>query len=164
MKPAWGLALAGLLQAATAQALQGTVTRVSDGDTLWIRPAGGGKPQKVRLQGLDAPESCQAWGAQATQALKSQVLNRTVRLEEGPRDAHGRRLGRLMQGDLDVGAWMVSQGHAWSHRWRWQAGPYAAQEQDARSARRGLFAQDGAQAPSAFRRLHGPCAGAPASP
>jgi hypothetical protein len=41
---------------------QGVVTHVRDGDTVWIQSIHGGQTHKVRLQGLDAPEICQAWG------------------------------------------------------------------------------------------------------
>ncbi|MDP3310892.1 MAG: thermonuclease family protein, partial [Polaromonas sp.] len=61
--------LACALQAGAAQPWQGTVTRVSDGDTLWVRPAAGGKPLKVRIDGIDAPEICQAGGRAARKAL-----------------------------------------------------------------------------------------------
>jgi endonuclease YncB( thermonuclease family) len=157
-----GLALAWLAAtpcatAAPARLLEGTVTHVSDGDTLWIRPAGGGRPVKVRVQGIDAPERCQPWGAQATQALAARVLHQAVRLEEGPHDGHGRQLGRLMQGDQDVGALMVREGHAWSYRWRRNLGPYAAEEQRARAARKGLWADPQARLPREFRQAHGPC-------
>jgi endonuclease YncB( thermonuclease family) len=38
------------------------VTRVLDGDTVWVKPKGNLAPRKLRLQGLDAPEICQAGG------------------------------------------------------------------------------------------------------
>ena len=49
----------------SAAQLHGVVTHVSDGDTLWVRPAGAGAALQVRLQGLDAPEICQEFGSQA---------------------------------------------------------------------------------------------------
>ncbi|HSW20716.1 MAG TPA: hypothetical protein VLJ86_26060, partial [Ramlibacter sp.] len=51
--------------ASAASAFRATVTHVTDGDTVWVRPASGGAPIAVRLQGLDAPEICQAHGLQA---------------------------------------------------------------------------------------------------
>lgn len=138
-------------------ALDGVVTRVSDGDTLWVRPADGGKPRKLRVQGIDAPERCQAWGRESGEQLAALVMGRRVHAVEGPLDDHGRQLARLMRGDLDVGAWMVRQGHAWSHRYRRDPGPYAAQEREARAAGRGLFADPAAMTPREFRRQHGPC-------
>jgi endonuclease YncB( thermonuclease family) len=138
-------------------ALEGVVTRVSDGDTLWVRPADGSKPRKLRVQGIDAPERCQAWGREAAEHLAALVEGRHVRAIEGPLDDHGRRLVRLLRGDLDVGAWMVREGLAWSHRYRHDPGPYASEEREARHARRGLFADPAAVPPREFRRQHGPC-------
>lgn len=52
------------LSSPQARQLEATVTRVVDGDTLWLQAgvdANGKKPRpfKMRLQGIDAPESCQ---------------------------------------------------------------------------------------------------------
>lgn len=147
-----------LVAAQPGLALEGVVTRVTDGDTLWVRPLDGGKPRKLRVQGIDAPERCQPWGHEATAQLSALVQGQTVRAQEGPLDDHGRRLVRLFRGDVDIGAWMVRQGHAWSYRYRRDPGPYAAEEHDARRARRGLFADPAAVMPREFRRTHGPCA------
>lgn len=146
--------LAGALPAA---AMTGVVIRVSDGDTLWLRPAGGGRAIKLRLQGIDAPEACQPYGLQSRQRLAELVLRREVRLVEGPLDDHGRRLVRLMRDELDVGRQMVNEGLAWSYRYRRDPGPYAADEALARQQRRGLFAAAAPMRPRDFRRTHGPC-------
>jgi micrococcal nuclease len=155
VRAAW-LAMA-LCTALPCAALDGVVTRVSDGDTLWVKPVDERRPQKLRLRGIDAPEICQSWGAEARQALSAQVLGRHVHVVEGPVDDHGRRLGRLMRGEVDVGAQMVRDGHAWSYRFRRDPGPYRAEEAAARAERRGLFADPGAMSPREFRRVHGPC-------
>lgn len=154
---AGGIVLA--LGATKAQAFEGVVTRVSDGDTLWVRPDGGrNKPVKVRLLGIDAPERCQAWGEEATVALQQRVLHRRVVVPARGHDDYGRTLGglRLADGE-DIGAWMVAHGHAWNYRSRRQGGPYAQQEARARAAQLGLFADPDALLPRLFRQSHGPC-------
>lgn len=140
-----------------AWALEGTVTHVTDGDTLWVRPAAGGKPVQLRLSGIDAPERCQAWGAESRRALAALVLKQAVRAEVVAHDQYGRRIGRLMRGGLDVGAQLVAAGHAWSQQFRGDPGPYAVQERQARRARRGLFAAARPERPGDFRKRHGPC-------
>lgn len=162
MRRCLALAAACCVATGAAHALSGTVTHVTDGDTLWVRPEGGGKPVKVRMEGLDAPEHCQAWGLQATAALTEKLLHQRIELAGRGRDDYGRLLGRPMLGGVDVGAWMVAQGHAWSHRWQHSAGPYAAEEAAARAARRGLFADAQAMEPRTFRHDHGPCDAPPA--
>jgi micrococcal nuclease len=136
--------------------LQGVVTRVSDGDTLWVK-VGEAKPIKLRLQGIDAPERCQLWGVQAKAALEAKVLHQRVRITTRAKDDYQRTLGNVFLGSADVSAWLVSQGHAWSYRYRRSLGPYAEEEQQARAARRGLFSLGDPMQPRVFRQLHGRC-------
>lgn len=145
-----------LLAAAPAWALTGVVTHVTDGDTVWVRTVEGGR-LKLRLQGLDAPERCQAWGPQARDALAARLMHRQVEVQTRARDDYQRTIARVSLQGEDVGAWMVSEGHAWSARYRRSLGPYASQEVAARGARRGLFAQPDAVEPRLFRKAHGPC-------
>ena len=154
------LALPALTLALPAQALTGIVTHVSDGDTVWVRrdDAPRRKPVKLRLAGIDAPERCQPWGAEASAALTQRVLHRHVEVPTRAVDNYGRLLGGLYLDDGgDVAAWMVANGHAWSARWHRRPGPYAVQEQAARSRRAGLFGDAAAIEPWVFRKAHGPC-------
>lgn len=165
---AWrGRALAALLLLATLAlpvvarpsktVWTGNVTHVSDGDTLWVRPQSGGAPRSVRLDGIDAPELCQTHGEAARAALVGRVLGQTVQVRVRQHDDFGRALARVSLHRQDVGGWLVSQGHAWSYRYRGRAGPYAAQESQARARRLGLFQQGHPELPREFRRRHGPC-------
>ena len=146
---------------APARGFAATVTRVSDGDTLWVRPERGGPPRKLRLHGIDAPEICQPGGVAARDALQALALHRPVQVSVLRRDDYQRLLARVTHQGDDLARAMVRQGHAWSYRYRRDPGPYGAEEQEARRLRRGLFAvQPGPQAPEsprAFRRRHGPC-------
>ncbi|MGH6627560.1 MAG: thermonuclease family protein [Burkholderiaceae bacterium] len=146
--------------AALARSFQGVVTHVSDGDTLWVRPAAGGEPRKLRLQGIDAPEICQAFGAQSRDALASRLLHQSVVVSTRARDSYGRALGHIRRHGEDMGAWMVGQGYAWSYHYRRNPGPYAAEQAQAQLRRRGLWAIGGAIEPRDFRRRHGGCHGA----
>jgi len=136
---------------------QGIVSHVVDGDTLSVRPLQGGAPYTVRLDGIDAPEICQVHGPSARAALVKQVLGKTVWVAVRRRDDYGRTLARVSLHERDMGRWMVLQGHAWSYRYRKDPGPYAREEGQARSARRGLFARNGAELPRRFRQRHGAC-------
>jgi micrococcal nuclease len=140
----------------SAHALSGVVTRVTDGDTLWVQPAEGGRPVKVRLQGIDAPERCQPWGPQAQAALASRVLRQRVQIRTRAYDDYQRAIGHLELHGEDIAAWMVREGHAWSARFHKSPGPYAAQERQARAAGRGLFASPAVE-PRVFRKTHGSC-------
>lgn len=151
LQPAFAVGPVAALQ------LQGVVTRVTDGDTLWLRPAPGARPVKLRLQHIDAPEICQAGGAAARRALEAMVLGQPVRVLGSVRDDYGRRLARVLRGEVDVGEQLVREGHAWNSRFRGRRGPYAAAEAQARAQRRGVFADARAEPPREFRRRHGPC-------
>jgi micrococcal nuclease len=155
----WLALLISALPLAGAQAFEGTVTRVTDGDTVWVQPAEPGRRRvKLRLEGIDAPETCQPWGPQAAAALRQRVLGRVVQVPEQGHDRYGRALGDLMLGPEDVGAWMVSQGHAWSYRVHGESGRYDREEAQARESARGLFSQADPMRPYVFRRVHGACA------
>lgn len=141
---------------------RGTVSFVADGDTLWVRPASGARPVKIRLDGVDAPEICQTYGQASRTALQAKLTDQPVTVSARQRDSYGRLLARVTldrSGGDDVGAWMVREGHAWSYRFRRDAGPYAAQEAAARSARKGLFAHAPVQEPRHFRKRHVACSG-----
>lgn len=151
------LALLSLLacSAASAWELHGVVSHVTDGDTIWVRPAGG-PAVPVRLQGIDAPEICQAFGRQSRDALATRLLRRPVQVTIRARDIHHRNVGRVESQGQDVGAWLVAGGYAWSTRSRNRAGSYADEQAQARQARRGLWAA-AAQEPRLFRRRNGGC-------
>jgi micrococcal nuclease len=149
--------LAATPRCVQAASFQGTVTHVTDGDSIWVRPSSGGPPRELRVQGIDAPEICQAWGREARDALAAQVLHRQVRVTSRGRDTYRRTLARVSFGGQDVGAWMVSRGHAWSYQFRRDTGPYSQQQAQARTARLGLWHAAEPTEPRVFRKRHGSC-------
>lgn len=117
--------------------------RVLDGDTLEIGRT------RVRLHGIDAPESRQScvadgrrWpcGERATRALASRIGSRTVNCEERDRDRYGRSVGVCREAGEDLNAWMVRQG--WALAYRRYSRAYVAEESEARTARRGMWRGD----------------------
>jgi micrococcal nuclease len=138
-------------------ALTGQVSRIVDGDTFWLKTAADSEPVVVRIEGIDAPESCQPGGADATQALTKLALNRGVTVRVAARDEHGRTVGKVFDGTTDVGDRMVRDGHAWSMRFKYDRGPYVAEERMAIALKRGLHAEGGAVMPREFRQRHGAC-------
>jgi len=145
------------VQAAPPKSVQGLVTQVTDGDSVWLTPPGK-PPLEVRLRDIDAPESCQPWGAEARQALADLVLNKVATLQVSGRDSYGRTVGALSIDDLNVSRHLVENGHAWSVRTRWDQGPLVKQEKMARALSRGLHGSPGAIQPKDFRTRHGACA------
>lgn len=138
--------------------LQGQVSRVVDGDTLWFQPAEPGEPLvAVRLRGIDAPETCQPWGRQAAVALRQQAQGRAATLRTHGQDEYRRTLGTLTVEGVDLNAALVEQGHAWAWRDSHGRSPYLLQEAQARAAGRGAHTSPDAEAPWDFRRRHGRC-------
>jgi endonuclease YncB( thermonuclease family) len=151
-----GLPLAHAASVRTAS-WSGTVTHVTDGDTLWVRSLRGAQAHKIRLDGIDAPEICQAYGSTARDRLASRVMGQMVQVKVRRQDSYGRSLAHISLSGQDIGAWMVLQGSAWSYRYRRDPGPYAHQEAQARSQRLGLFGESQPERPRDFRLRHGSC-------
>ena len=72
-------------------------------------------------------------------------------------DDYGRKVGKVFDGGRDIGDRMVRDGHAWSTRYKYDRGPYIAEERMAKSLKRGLHAEGGAMLPREFRQRNGPC-------
>ena len=136
------------------------VTYVIDGDTVQVRQPEGGKPVSIRIDGIDAPEICQTGGTAARDALKRKVLGNRVVVYSKAHDDYGRLVARIVLKGEDQGQWMVAQGMAWSYRYRYNEGPYAAHQRMAQNAGIGLFSPAFASAPAypaSFRKRHGSC-------
>jgi micrococcal nuclease len=159
MRPRFWLIIAVALVPLCAGAAQfeAIVTHVGDGDTLSVRPLAGGPPQRIRIQGIDAPEICQRFGTESRDALAGRVMGRRVLIDSKARDGYDRTVARILLARQDVGAWMVSRGYAWSYRFKRNPGPYRQQEAWARRERLGLWQSAQPLSPREFRQRHGSC-------
>ena len=168
----WSLAAFTDLALARSLVRPGVVTRVVDGDTVWVKVApgvdsvnsakgaSGGETLKVRIVGIDAPEICQLGGPESRDALRGHVLGQHVTLTSPSARSHddyGRVLATLDKQGEDVGRWMVRRGQAWSYGYRRHPGPYAVEQAQAQAAGAGLFARAGAENPRSFRKRYGSC-------
>ena len=126
--------------------------RVIDGDTLEVGGA------RVRLYGIDAPESAQrcrsggrTWscGREATRALARRIGSRPVSCKEHDRDRYGRMVAVCWVGHEDVNAWMAARG--WAFAYRKYSMSYVVEEAAAKMAKRGIWQGD-VVAPWEWRR------------
>jgi len=131
------------------------VETVHDGDTVTCLDEQG-RPQKIRLQGIDAPEYGQPYGDAARHALAGKLAGGRVRGEGAARDQHGRLLGVLWAGERNVNRELVAEGLAWSFGGFAADEEIAAAEAQARAARRGLWSDPHPLPPSQWRALHPP--------
>jgi endonuclease YncB( thermonuclease family) len=130
--------------------------RVVDGDSL---RAGN---RNIRLIGIDAPERAQtcrtaynrewACGAAAAARLSELVARGKVACKPQGEDRYGRTLAVCSANDIaDLGQVLVREGYAVSYTF--DAKGYAAEEDEARTAGRGLW-QGAFERPQDFRRRH----------
>lgn len=146
---------AALLAPAFAETLLGRCVGVTDGDTctLLLTDAEGGKrTATIRFHAVDAPESRQAYGQAAKKFVSELIFNKDIRVETQGRDKYGRLIGRVFVNDTDVNLAVVKAGYAWWFRKYAANEPaFAAAEEAARSARRGLWQEKDPVAPWDFR-------------
>lgn len=122
--------------------IEGTA-RVNDGDTLTIGA------NRIRLYGIDAVELSQTCrtgdssircGEHAKRALIDLVSGETVRCVKETHDRHGRVVARCAVSGRDLGEALVAAG--WATAYRYHSSDYAAAEDAARTARRGIWATE----------------------
>ncbi len=146
------LLIGGLLLAAPPKVVEefsGTVVGVTDGDTITVLV--NKQSIKIRLEGIDAPESGQSFGTQSKQALSEMVFGKRVTIRKTGEDRFGRTLGVVIVGDVDVNAKMIQDGWAWHFRRYNDEDRLAQLEVSARSAKRGLWAESNPLAPWDYR-------------
>ncbi|HCR2142849.1 TPA: thermonuclease family protein [Enterobacter hormaechei subsp. steigerwaltii] len=134
--------------------ITGKIVRVLDGDTVEI--LAGNVATRVRLNGIDAPEKAQPFGQRSKQALTAIVSGKTVLAVGDRRDGYGRLLATLILNGRDINATQVSSGMAWVYRYQGHATEpeYLRYEQDARTARRGLWSEGEPVEPAIWRKQH----------
>ena len=143
-----------------AESWTGWVSWVMDGDTVLLVREGQHEPVKLRIEGIDAPETCQPGGNEARDAMIRLALRKPVQVLDHGQDSYGRQIGRLSVDGVDLGAEMVRLGMAWAFRFRTGKGPYAGLQRQAQKQKIGVFgAPEAAMSPPVFRKFHGACHG-----
>jgi len=139
------LATSSALSAAEPWVVKGRVVAVADGDTITILDLDK-RQHKVRLNGIDAPEKKQPFGARSRQNLSRLIFDRNVRAECNKRDRYGREVCKVLDGSRDVGLEQIRAGLAWWYRaYAKEQSPegqraYEMAEQNARAGKAGLWA------------------------
>ena len=126
------------------------VVRVKDGDSLVVDS--NGQAVEVRLADIDAPEFNQPRGEYAHAALRALVAGKDVRLDLIGGDAYRRIVARVYVDTVDVNTELVLRGLAWVRRAYDPAPALVATEDEAREARRGLWADEDPVAPWIWRK------------
>lgn len=136
---------------ARAQDFTGKVVGVSDGDTISVMHKG--KAEKVRLNGIDCPESKQAFGQRAKQFTSALCLGDEVTVKGFGKDKYGRTIADVVLGDGRVlNQELLKAGFAWWYREYSKDKALAKLEREARAAKRGLWHDTASLAPWEYRR------------
>ncbi|MDM0115933.1 thermonuclease family protein [Variovorax sp. J22R133] len=151
------------------------VVAVSDGDTLKARcddQSPLDEPMIVRLAGIDAPESNQAFGRRAKQALARLTLGKQAQLQcHVKHDRYGRSLCKVMVAPascsqepcartLDAGLAIITLGLAWwepryaDEQTPQERGQYDFGQYEAKARHAGLWRDADPVPPWEWRREH----------
>lgn len=121
MLPCWALLLCCMVWAVQAASwaqtvpIAGRVVRVVDGDTVVLLTAQHVQV-RLRLAGIDAPESNQPHGHQARTYLASLVAGQEVVAHARKLDRYGRTIAQLRLAERDVNLAMLQAGLAWHYK------------------------------------------------
>lgn len=135
-----------------ASAWQGKVVSVSDGDTITVMHEGRG--EKVRLYGIDCPESHQDFGARAKHFSSSMVFGKTVDVEAITTDKYGRTVGIVIYDGQALNKQLINQGYAWVYQKycdRPECAGWKQAEGQAMASKAGLWSMPNTTPPWEFR-------------
>ena len=136
-----------------AQALNGNVVRIVDGDTFTLL-VNGKEQVKVRIDGIDAPEKGQAFGNRAKEYLSNMIWGEAVKVQVTKTDRYGRSICKVSTQKIkDVGLEMIRAGYAWQYRDYNNDKSYTAAENQARKNMIGLWQDKNPIRPQDYRKI-----------
>ena len=134
--------------------ISGKVVKVFDGDTydLLLEDK---TTVRVRMEGIDAPESGMPFSKKAKQYLGELCQGQTVTICTTELDQYGRTISfSYLEDGRELSREMLKAGFAW-HFKRYNSDPeLAALEEEARQAKRGLWKDKNPMPPWENRKLH----------
>ncbi|QMU27232.1 thermonuclease family protein [Adhaeribacter radiodurans] len=135
----------------TSSATGYKVIAIKDGDTIELLKDG--KPVRVRLLGVDAPEKNQDYGTIARQFTSDLCFGKMVNLVVDGNDRYGRTVGTIILPDgRTLNNELVRNGYAWHYKAYSRDKTLAQLEIEARQNHRGLWEKRNPVAPWEFRK------------
>jgi endonuclease YncB( thermonuclease family) len=128
---------------------QARVVHVFDGDTLIT--SRGGRAEIIRLFGIDCPEREQAFGAEAASFTSGIVTGKIIRVIPVKVKESRYELCKVYIGDKLLNEEILEAGYAWHYKEYSKNEEWAKIEQNARSARKGLWSEENPVPPWEFR-------------
>lgn len=133
------------------QTIVGKVVKVIDGDTIDILDKQNNK-YRIRLYGIDAPESKQAYGQASKKFLSSLIAGLNVEVIIKDRDKYQRNIAKVLLNGKDINKEMVRNGYA--HAYAEYSNEYVIDEIEAKKLKLGLWKDKHPIKPSDFRRIN----------
>lgn len=145
------LLLSGISQ---VSAWDGKVVGVSDGDTITVMHDGRG--ERLRIYGVDSPESGQDFGKRAKHFTSNQVFGGIVTVEPIEKDRYGRTVSMVVYGNgQNLSGELIKAGFAWVYR-KYCTLPVCLEwsdlEREARADEIGLWSQTNPVPPWEYRK------------
>jgi len=132
--------------------ITGKIVGVSDGDTVILLTED--KTQiKVRLDGIDCPESHQAFGQRAKQFTSDFCFGKQAILISHGKDRYGRSLGLIVIGQDTLNYELLKAGYAWHYKQYNKEPRLSEMELQAKNSKLGLWVDPEPIAPWIFRRI-----------
>ncbi|PWF48577.1 thermonuclease family protein [Massilia glaciei] len=138
------------LALASAPALALDVIGIADGDTLTVLQDG--RPARIRLANVDAPEKRQGFGQRAKESLSELCYRKDAVLKVVSTDRYGRAVALVSCAGIDVNRAQVERGLAWVYTKYNQDPALPALQEAAAAQRRGLWSEPNPVPPWKFRR------------
>jgi micrococcal nuclease len=142
-----------IIERAFSRSFRGVVNKVSDGDNIIIQR----KASKVtvRLWAIDTPEVDQPYGEEATKFVTLMCLNKEVMITPlSQNDLYGRTIGLVtLDKSIRLNEELVRRGLAWWYQsLAKNRTDYKLLEEEARKAKRGLWADKNPTPPWTWRK------------
>ncbi len=122
---------------ATVPAFADQVIGIADGDTLTVLHEG--RPLRIRLGNIDAPEKAQAFGEKSKQSLSDLCYRQDATYTTQAVDRYGRTVAVVTCAGVNVNRMQVELGMAWVYTQYNQDRSLMALQEQAKSAHRGLW-------------------------
>jgi len=152
---------------ATIRTVTGTVTKISDGDTIQLTTPEKTKI-KVRLYGIDAPETPkinrrsgqvhqtgQPFGDESQKTLSKKIMGKKVKVDILDIDKYRRMVGMVWLNDRNINLEMVREGYAEAFI-EYLKPPYRAEflkaEQEARAGGKNIWSLPEHERPTEYRK------------
>ncbi|KAK1283852.1 hypothetical protein QJS10_CPB21g01474 [Acorus calamus] len=109
---------------------------------------------RIRLRGIDAPESKMPYGKEAKDELIKLVQGKKLRVQVYGEDRYGRSVGDIYCNNTFVQEMMLKKGFAWHYAAYDKRPQFALWEKEARARRVGLWASSNPEEPWEWRKDH----------